>query len=78
MSKLESLQAAWRDAECPPEGEAVAVRLIPALEARVRELEAVYEAAIALSLAPHYAREGAYEHLVDVLAAASAETKEDA
>ena len=40
MSKLESLQAAWRDAECPPEGEAVAVRLIPALEARVREMEA--------------------------------------
>ena len=40
MSKLESLQAAWRDAEYPPEGEAAAVRLIPALEARVRELEA--------------------------------------
>ena len=40
MSSLDSLRAAWRDAEHPPDGADAATRLIPALEAEVVRLQA--------------------------------------
>lgn len=40
MSDLESLRAAWRDAEDPSDGATAAWRLIPALESEVERLRA--------------------------------------
>ena len=46
MSELDSLRAAWRDAEHPPDGETAAYHLIPALEAEVERLRAVRRALV--------------------------------